>query len=75
MAEMKQSLEWHRACASNAARQLASEEAALAGYVARQTAEIDRQRARLETRLAQIAEAERRGMDSFDADKLLVRRE
>ena len=67
---MKQPLEWHRQYLENAETNLSSEQTRLKLL----EIQVDQMRAVADFRRMQIAEAERRGMDSFDADKLLVRR-
>lgn len=64
---MKMSLDWHKECHANSARTLEGDRVALARQAER-FARSEREHAR---RAAQIAEAERRGLDGFDADRLL----
>lgn len=65
----KFSLEWHRNCLKNMEAHLAREEQVLI----RANAAIVRTRERVDFTRNQIAEAERRGLDGFDADRLLIK--
>ena len=64
---MKRTIEWHEECLSNAEISLTYEAACLATYQRR----YDQARERFEFRRTQIAEARRRGLDGFDADRFL----
>lgn len=66
---MRFSLEWHRECEKNQATHLAQKEAEAAETLRR----LEVLRKSLAFYRAQIAEAEARGIDSFDSEKLLVR--
>ena len=63
-------MDWHRECLKNSAENVAG----LRGDVARKTAELERRERELAFYEEQIAEADRRGLDAFDRDRLLVKR-
>jgi hypothetical protein len=67
---MKQSITWHKVGAFNRAKGLERDRRNLDELQAR----FIRNRNDLAFLQAQIAEAERRGMDAFDSDRLLVKR-
>ena len=63
------SIEWHKTCLGNWTDTLAARE----DQVAKMQASIARDRASLEEYRLQIAEAERRGLAIFDAERFLKR--
>ena len=63
-------LDWHRICLANSRRNLAEKQTQLA----RMQSEVQQHLARHEFYAAQIAEAERRGMDGFDSSRLLIKK-
>ena len=63
-------VEWHRQCLTNAESSLAEDEKKLARYAA----DVDRARARVKFMRRQIAEADARGLDGFDPERLLIPR-
>lgn len=68
---MKRSLEWHRECLENWERSLIGQR----NDFARAKANLERSEAEFAFYAQQVEEAERRGMDAFDRDRLLVKRE
>ena len=66
----KNPIDWHRRGLASLSASLAEREAKLA----RQIADMERTRAARDLLRRQIAEAERRGLDGFDADRLLIKR-
>jgi len=66
----KRPLDWHRRGIQAHEANLAADEDALA----RQTQHVVASRARLEFAKAQLAEAERRGLDGYDNSRFMVRR-
>ncbi|HEV7216858.1 MAG TPA: hypothetical protein VGP33_17260, partial [Chloroflexota bacterium] len=66
----RRSLAWHRESIINIRYSLDDRERQLA----RLSADVENMRERLAFYKAQLAEADRRGMDGFDNDKLLVKR-
>jgi molecular chaperone GrpE (heat shock protein) len=66
----RRSLAWHRESIINIRYSLDDRERQLA----RLSADVENMRERLAFYKAQLAEADRRGMDGFDSDKLLVKR-
>ena len=67
---MKQSIKWHEECLKNMLASLARDD----DEVSRLQSYADRLRDDCNVLEIQIAEAKRRGMDGFDADRLLKRR-
>jgi len=67
---MKRSVEWHEQCAANARKSIDSDVKKLESM----QASIKRNEAQYSFRMEQIAEARRRGLTEFDADRLLVKR-
>jgi hypothetical protein len=68
---MKQSLQWHEECMANHARTMNE----LCGIADRAQREYEASRSRYHFYQQQITEAVRRGMDAFDRDRLLVKRD
>lgn len=68
---MKYPLSWHKDGLTNALRSLEQRDAAAVRDVLRAQADIARRCAEINRCQAQIAEAERRGLDGFDPDKFL----
>lgn len=66
---MKFALDWHRQCLANMRKNLERSEAELI----RLQNDVDRSRKEIEHAAAQIAEAERRGLDEYDREKFLKR--
>lgn len=67
---MKMPMEWHRQCLENMISNLSTEE----DRVNRAVRDLNRSRIEVATYREQIIEAERRGMDGFDAERLLKKR-
>lgn len=67
---MKHPLWWHKECLGNMRSSLADRRA----YADRIAADVRRLEGDVEFAERQIAEAEKRGLDAFDAERLLVSR-